>query len=129
MLSKLANKLQPYTLTILRITTGFMFFQHGLQKYGFLEGRIREFPELTWFAAVMEVLGAPLIMLGLFTRSVSFLLSGQMAVAYFIAHAPRGFWPVLNGGEHTALFCFIFLLLATTGPGALSVDRWICKKR
>ncbi len=105
-----------------------MFWQHGLQKFGMLEGRVREFPELTWFAAWLEIVGGPLIALGVWTRPVAFLLSGQMAVAYFRSHAPRDFWPILNGGEAAFLFCFIFLLLATVGPGAISVDSWIGRR-
>ena len=122
------ERLQPYALTLLRIAAGFAFWQHGLQKFGFLDGRVREFPELTWFAAILEAFGGPLIALGLFTRPVAFLLSGQMAVAYFSAHAPRGFWSVLNGGEPAVLFCFIFLLLVTTGPGKLSLDGWMARR-
>jgi putative oxidoreductase len=99
-----------------------MFMQHGLQKFGFLEGRVRVFPDLTWFAGWMEVIGGPLIALGLWTKPVAFLLSGEMAVAYFRSHAPRNFWPILNGGEPAFLFCFIFLFLVTAGSGAFSVD-------
>lgn len=119
------EKLQPYTLLLLRITAGFMFWQHGLQKFGMLEGRLREFPDLTWFAGVLEIAGGPLLMIGLWTQPLAFLLSGQMAVAYFRAHAPGGFWPILNGGEPAFLFCFIFLFLATTGAGRFSVDSWM----
>ena len=116
------------TLAILRVTTGFMFLQHGLQKIGYLEGRVREFPELTWFAMVLELFGGALIVLGLFTRPVAFLLSGQMAVAYFSHMAEGGFWPILNGGERAYLFCFVFLFLVTAGPGQASIDGWLAKK-
>jgi putative oxidoreductase len=104
-----------------------MFFQHGLQKIGYLEGRVTVFPQLTWFAMLLELGGGALIMLGLFTRPVAFLLSGQMAVAYF-TWVPRGFWPILNGGERAYLFCFIFLFIVTAGPGNLSLDGWLGKK-
>ena len=71
---------------------------------------------------MLEVVGGVLVALGLFTRPVAFLLTGQMAVAYFMAHAPQGMWPVLNRGEPAVLYCFIFLLLAAAGPGAYSLD-------
>ena len=110
MVSRTIERFQPYALAILRITSGFMFWQHGLQKFGILEGRPREFPDLTWFAGVLEIFGGPLIALGVWTRTVAFLLSGQMAVAYFRSHAPRDFWPILNGGEAASCsalsFCF-----------------------
>ena len=128
MVSRTIERFQPYALAILRITSGFMFWQHGLQKFGMLEGRVREFPDLTWFAGVLEIVGGPLVALGVWTRPVAFLLSGQMAVAYFRSHAPRDLWPILNGGEAAFLFCFIFLFLATAGPGAISVDDWIGRR-
>jgi putative oxidoreductase len=112
-------------LSILRIVIGFTFWQHGLAKFGFLEGRIREFPELTWFAGVLEIVGGLLIALGIFTKPLAFLLSGQMAFAYFLSHAPDGFWPLLNGGEPAVLYCFTFLFLAVAGAGKLSVDSWL----
>jgi putative oxidoreductase len=120
--------LYPYTLAILRITSGFMFWQHGLRKFGYLGGNVAEFPALAWFAGVMEMIGGPMIALGIFTKPLAFLLSGEMAVAYFRAHAPRSFWPILNNGEDAALYCFIFLFLWTAGSGALSVDRILAKK-
>jgi putative oxidoreductase len=73
-------------------------------------------------AGVLEAFGGALLLLGLFTRPVAFLLAGEMAVAYFMAHAPRGFWPILNGGELPALYCFLFLYLAAAGGGPWSVD-------
>jgi putative oxidoreductase len=74
---------------------------------------------------VLEVFGGALIVLGLFTRPVAFLLAGEMAVAYFQAHAPRAFWPILNGGEAVVLFCFVFLYLFAAGPGPYSIDGWL----
>jgi putative oxidoreductase len=127
-ISSVVQRFNPYTLSILRITAGFMFLQHGLQKFGLLEGRIREFPELTWFAGVIELLGGALIALGVFTRPVAFLTSGEMACAYFLSHAPGGFWPILNSGERSYLFCFIFLLIVTAGAGKFSVDAWLAKR-
>jgi uncharacterized membrane protein YphA (DoxX/SURF4 family) len=82
-----------------------------------------------WFAGVLEVFGGILIVLGLFTRPVAFLLSGEMAVAYFQAHFPRNFWPVLNGGENVVLFCFVFLYLFVTGAGPYSLDALLRSRR
>jgi putative oxidoreductase len=112
-------------LSIFRIVVGLLFWQHGLAKFGFLEGRIREFPELTWFAGVLEIVGGLLIALGVFTKPLAFVLSGQMAFAYFLSHAPDGFWPLLNGGEPAVLYCFTFLFLAVAGAGKFSVDAWL----
>lgn len=119
----------PRALAVLRVIAGLLFIEHGMQKL-FAFPAAPPFPmpaafALLWFAAVLEVLGGLLIVLGLFTRPVAFILSGEMAVAYFMAHAPRGFFPVLNGGEGAILYCFIFLYLAAAGPGAWSLDRAI----
>jgi putative oxidoreductase len=86
------------------------------------------FGSLIWTAGVLECFGGLLILLGLFTRPVAFLLCGQMAVAYFQSHSPKGFWPILNGGELAVLYCFIFLYLSIAGPGPFSLDRLIRKK-
>jgi putative oxidoreductase len=126
--SALGERCYPYALGILRIVIGFTFWQHGLSKFGFIEGRVREFPELTWFAGVLEIVGGLLIALGVFTKPLAFLLSGQMAAAYFLSHAPQGFWPLLNGGEPAVMYCFMFLFLAVAGGGKFSVDAWMEKK-
>jgi putative oxidoreductase len=113
----------------LRIVAGFTFTQHGVQKlFGWLGGQAVAMGSLAWVAGVLETFGGLLIVLGLFTRPVAFLLSGQMAVAYFRAHAPRGFWPVINSGELAVLYCFIFLFIAAAGPGPLSLDRVVRRK-
>jgi len=129
------NRLEPYTLAALRIVGGFLFSLHGFQKlfgmFGGLGGSGAQatLGSLTWFAGVLECFGGLLIVAGLFTRPVAFLLSGQMAVAYFMRHAPRGFWPNLNGGELAALYCFLFLFITAAGPGAFSLDRSVRGKR
>jgi len=131
-LSRLAS-FQPYALSLLRIVAGFTFSLHGFQKlFGYFggmggSGAKAAFPDLPWFAGCLEAFGGILIILGLLTRPVAFLLSGQMAVAYFMVHAPKGFWPILNGGELAALYSFIFLYLATAGAGPWSVDHLIKK--
>jgi putative oxidoreductase len=117
----------PRLLSVLRIVAAFVFITHGTQKlFGFpvLEPkRTVELFSLFGFAGVLETVGGLLLLLGLFTRPVAFLLSGEMAVAYFMAHFPRSFWPILNNGEHTVLFCFIFLYLAAAGGGEWALDR------
>lgn len=119
-----------WTLTALRIVGAFLYWQHGAQKLlGAFEGSQPTFPELLWFAGIIEFFGGLLIGLGLLTRPVALLCSGQMAAAYFIAHWPLGFWPVLNNGERAALFCFIFLLISVFGPGRLALDNLFARKR
>jgi putative oxidoreductase len=108
----------------LRVMAALLFMQHGTQKlFGFPGDNppvdIGSFMSL---AGAIEVFGGILLALGLFTRAVAFILSGMMAVAYFMAHWPQGFFPVLNGGELAALYCFVFLFLAAAGPGAFSLD-------
>ena len=120
------NRLQPYTLALLRIVTALLFLQHGLSKMvGFPNPgqKLSHFVSLIGLAAVLEVVGGALLVVGFRTRLVAFILSGEMAVAYFKAHAPHGFYPILNGGEGAILFCFIFLYLACAGGGACSMDR------
>lgn len=118
----------PRALGLLRIVAGFLFIAHGTMKLlGFPAPFPMEVPlfSLIGLAGVMELLGGALLILGLFTRPVAFLLSGEMAFAYFIGHAGNGFWPVLNEGELAALYCFVFLYLAVAGGGAWSLDRWM----
>jgi putative oxidoreductase len=124
------NSFQPYALSLLRIAAGFTFSLHGFQKlFGFFGGAGHpHLFSLLGAAGVIESVGGPLILLGLFTRSVAFILCGEMAVAYFKQHAPHGFWPISNGGELAVLYCFIFLVLLSAGAGPLSLDRWIRKK-
>ena len=124
------------TLALLRIVSGLLFLQHGFQHvFGMLggymntPGRAAETLSRSWIAGVLELVGGPLLALGLFTRPVAFLLSGTMAFAYFLVHAPRGFWPILNRGEVPVLFCFIFLHLAAAGPGAWSLDGVLRRRR
>ncbi len=119
------NSLQHFFLGIARIVFGLMFIQHGAQKlFGVLgaDGAV-ELMSMAGLAGVLEFFGGLLIVLGLFTRPVAFLLSGQMAVAYFMAHFSRGWAPIGNGGELAVLFCFFFLYLAAAGSGAWSADR------
>jgi putative oxidoreductase len=116
----------PRLLSVLRITTALMFLQHGTAKYlGFPKVEAfdnLQFMSLLGASGVLELIGGLLILIGLFTRPVAFILSGFMAVAYFMAHAPQGFYPLLNQGELAVLYCFIFLYLSIAGGGAWSAD-------
>jgi putative oxidoreductase len=122
----------PPLLSVLRIVTAFLFVAHGTQKWlDFPAPRATpvEFWSLTGMAGLLELVGGLLLLLGLFTRPVAFVLSGLMAFAYFIAHSPQGFWPLLNRGELTVLYCFVFLYLSAAGGGPWSVDRWLLHRR
>lgn len=117
---------EPHLRSILRIVAGFTFSLHGYQKFfgwfGGMGGGKAELASQMGVAGILETFGGALIILGLFTRPTAFVLSGQMAVAYFMVHLPMNFFPILNGGEITVLYCFIFLWLAAAGPGPLSLD-------
>jgi putative oxidoreductase len=117
--------------TLLRIVSGFLFFQHGLPKLfgGFGRAEPAELMSQMGLAGVIEVFGGAAIALGLFTSPIAFIASGEVAVAYFQAHAPRGFWPIVNGGELAALYCFVFLYIAASGSGRWSVDTLIGRQR
>jgi putative oxidoreductase len=117
-----------YLLSTLRIVAAFLFMQFGTAKLfafpaaimpGAGTARIASLPGI---AGILEAFGGALLLIGLFTRPVAFLLSGEMAVAYFVGHAPRGFWPVLNQGHPAILFCFVWLYLSAAGPGPWSLD-------
>ena len=121
--------LKPYTaqlLSVLRIMSGLLLLQHGTTKYlGIPVGPQNNASPMTMggAAGLFELVGGVMLVLGIFTRPVAFVLSGVMAIAYFYAHAGRGFYPILNGGELAVLYCFVFLYLAAAGGGAWSVDR------
>lgn len=124
------NALRPWSsqlLSVLRIMAGLLVLQSGTGKYlGFPKVAMYEnvqFMSLAGAAGLIELVGGALIVLGLFTRPAAFILSGLMALAYLIAHAPRSFFPILNGGGFAVLFCFVFLYLAAAGGGAWSLDR------
>lgn len=116
----------PHLLSVMRIITGFLFMQHGGQKILGIPAPPRHAFDLfsqSGVAGVLELFGGFLIVIGLFTRPVAFLLSGLMAFAYFLVHAPKGFWPLNNGGELAAMYSFVFLYLAAAGGGFWSIDR------
>lgn len=115
----------PQTLSVIRIIVGLLFLEHGSAK-------LLRFPTppspapammtLLWTQGVIELVGGVLIAIGLFTRPVAFVLAGDMAVAYFMAHSPKNFFPLLNGGDAAILYCFIFLMFFVAGPGRWSID-------
>jgi len=130
------SRIPDIGLTLLRVVAGLMLIQHGVQKhFGLLtpaEMPFRGAPELfsqMWIAGTLEIGGGLLLALGAFTRPVAFVLAGLMASAYFIAHWPRGFWPILNNGELAALYCFVFLAFAAVGGGPYSVDGLFRRSR
>ena len=117
---------RPHLLSVLRIVTGFLFIQHGGQKLlGYPVPMRSEFDlfSLSGVAGTLELFGGAMILIGLFTRPTAFLLSGLMAFAYFIAHAPQGFWTIANKGELAVLYCFVFLYLSVAGGGSWSLDQ------
>jgi putative oxidoreductase len=127
MISFIPRAWAPYLLAVLRIVTALLFMQHGVAKL-FHVPRVAMFDGVTLFsllglAGVLELVGGALLLVGFLTRPVALILSGQMAVAYFMAHAANSFWPILNKGELAALYCFVFLYLAAAGPGRFSIDR------
>ena len=115
----------PRLLSVLRIVAGLLFLEHGTQKFFAFPVRVTAAPHLVSLLGLqgcLEVVGGVLIILGLFTRPVAFVLAGNMAVAYFMAHFPKSFFPALNGGDAAILFCFIFLYLSAAGAGPWSLD-------
>ena len=128
------GRFEPYALSLLRMVAGFTFSLHGFQKlfgvFGGMGGRgaSAHLTSLMGTAGVLEAVGGILILAGLFTRCVALVLCGEMAYAYFTRHAPRGLWPIMNGGELAVLYCFIFLFLMCGGAGPWSLDRFIRKR-
>jgi putative oxidoreductase len=120
------NPLAPYVLSLLRLVSGLIFMAHGTQKVlGFpATSKVTEMFSVFWFAGVIEVVCGVLIAVGFLTRPTAFLASGTMAVAYWMAHAPRDFYPVNNGGDAAILYCFLFLYFVVAGGGAWSVDAF-----
>jgi putative oxidoreductase len=130
-LSSFYSAWSPRLLSALRIIAAFLFMQHGIQKIlGLLTARpAPPIFSLGWIAGVLELFGGLLLMLGLFTRPVAFILSGLMAFAYFLSHGLKTFWPVMNGGELAALYSFLFLYISVAGGGSWSLDNLLQRKR
>ena len=125
------ERYRPYVLSILRIVAGLLFFEHGMAKvFGFPpHGHIPVFHEIEWFAGRIELVGGGLFALGFGTRAVALVMSGEMAIGYFMDHAPHSFFPLLNGGDSPILYCFLFLYFVFAGAGPLSLDALIWRKR
>lgn len=121
-----ADQYAPIALSVLRIVTALIFLLHGTQKHLNFPVRPGAAPPMfsqLWFGGLLEIAGGVLLLLGLFTRPVAFVLSGMMAVAYWQFHFPRNVFPTLNGGDAAILYCFVFLYLALAGGGAWALDR------
>jgi putative oxidoreductase len=118
----------PQAYALFRVVAGFLFIFHGLQKFGVFGGQTPPLAGLFGAAAVIEAVGGLLIMIGLLTRPAAFIASGEMAVAYFMAHQPKGTWPLQNQGELAVLYCFAFLYIAARGAGICSVDGALRRK-
>jgi len=128
----LSERWGPQLLSVLRIVTALLFLEHGTSKILLFPLSSASGPpmwSLLWVAGVIELLGGLPLLAGLLTRPTALLLSGEMAIAYFMVHAARGPFPVLNGGESAVLFCFIFLYIAFEGPGPWSVDERFRRRR
>jgi putative oxidoreductase len=120
----------PRVLSVLRIVAALLFFEHGSAKlFGFPPSEHSpEVWSLSWIAGLLEVVGGALLVAGLFTRPVALILSGEMAFAYWLAHAPKSPYPLLNGGDPAILYCFVFLYLAFAGGGPWSLDALLRRK-
>lgn len=124
------DKNRDYVLSMMRIVVALLFMAHGLQKiFGLLGGNRVPLVGLMGLAGTIELAGSILILLGLLTRPAAFVCSGLMAAAYFRAHAPQGFWPIVNRGELAVLYCFVFLYFVFSGPGFWSLDRMLRRGR
>ena len=123
-LAQTADRTYPYVLSFVRIMTALLLFQHPLSKFLAwpMAMKAPALFSLYWFAGAIELVFGTLLLVGLFSRFSAFILSGLLAFAYFIGHAPQGFYPLTNRGEAAVLFCFVFLILAFTGGGPWSID-------
>jgi putative oxidoreductase len=121
----------PYVLSIVRIMVALLFFEHGTSRMlGFPSPLpTPEFLSLHWFAGAIELVGGALLAVGLFSRVSAFIMSGEMAFAYFLSHAPHSFFPILNRGDASILYCFVFLYIAVAGPGPWSLDAMLHRKQ
>jgi putative oxidoreductase len=125
------SRWQPQLLALLRIFTGLLFLEHATQKFFAFPAPFPmpgPLPTILIAAGVIELTAGVLVTIGLFTRIAAFVAAGEMAVAYFMMHFPKSFWPAVNMGEAAILFCFVFLYIAAAGPGAWSVDRALSKR-
>jgi putative oxidoreductase len=123
-MQRVLGRLAPHIYALMRIVIGLLFACHGFQKlFGVLGGQRQQLATLPWAAGVIETVTGILVAIGFMTGYAAFIASGEMAAAYFMAHAPRGTWPIMNQGELAALYCFVFLYIAARGKGSWGVDR------
>src|SRR5688572_4719720 len=122
------RRFEPQAYALMRIVAGLLFMFHGLQKFGMLGGTAVPLGSLVGAAAIIELVGGLLIMIGLLTTPAAFVASGEMAFAYFMMHQPKGTWPIQNQGELAALYAFVFLFVAARGAGIWSVDSLMRKR-
>ena len=130
--SDFGGRYAPQALSLLRIVSALIFLAHGSSKLlGFPPSEMPMPPALSfmWVGGALELVGGLMLLFGLFSRPVAFILSGEMAVAYWMFHAPQSTFPSVNGGDAAILYCFIFLLIAAAGPGPWSVDATLRRKR
>jgi putative oxidoreductase len=122
------EKQSPYILSVLRVVAALLFLQHGLQKYFGFPSAGPPMTPLLYVQGVIEIVGGLLLFVGAWTRPVAFILAGDMAAAYFMAHFPRSFFPAVNGGDGAVLYCFVFFYIFFAGGGPWSVDRAMLKQ-
>jgi putative oxidoreductase len=122
------EKWAPQMLSIVRIVAALLFMQHGLQKFFGFPAPGPEMTTLYWVQGAIEAIGGLLLLLGAYTRPVAFIMAGDMAVAYFMAHYPSSFYPLVNKGDLAVLFCFVFLYIFFAGGGAWSLDKSLLKQ-
>ena len=122
------EKRRPYILSVLRIVVALLFLEHGLPKYFGFPSAGPPMTPLLYVQGAIEIVGGILLLIGAYTRPVAFILAGDMAVAYFMVHFPRSFFPAMNGGDAAVLYCFVFFYIMFAGGGAWSVDRVALKQ-
>ena len=124
-------RLSPHVLSLLRIMAALLFLEHGLSRMVGFPSLLPAPPVFTmyWFAGAIELAGGILLTLGLFSRLSALIMSGEMAFAYFLSHAPHGFYPIINRGDGAILYCFVFFYIAFAGPGPWSLDAFIASSR